>query len=196
MTASARTRRPLIARVSAVALAAGLLAGCAAGPVTAPADNPAKAVAAAVAVTQPAPAASPTTEQVALSGRTTTAAAAAAAPATRATSARRQVRKTIHIRSYLDRPGSQAAVDTGKLVLWASKPLWLAGHNYAGWQWLAFVRTGTKVVVTQGRAAGTYVVTGHKRLNRQGGAMPQVTAALVLQTCVGNQTGLTLLRRA
>ncbi|MFN8138151.1 MAG: hypothetical protein U0R79_11405 [Propionicimonas sp.] len=40
MTASTRTRRPLIARVSAVALAAGLLAGCAAGPVTAPPTTP------------------------------------------------------------------------------------------------------------------------------------------------------------
>jgi len=104
-------------------------------------------------------------------------------------------RRTIYIRSYLDRMGSQAAVDTGKLVLWWDKPYWLAGHNYRGWQWLALVKTGTTVVVTSGRAAGRYVVTGHKRLNRQSGPMPTVTADLVLQTCVGNQTGLTLLRR-
>lgn len=104
-------------------------------------------------------------------------------------------RGTIYIRSYLNRPGSQAAVDTGKLVLWWNKPLWLAGHNYAGWQWLAFVPTGTKIIVTQGEAAGTYIVTGHKRLNRQSGPLPRVLADLVLQTCVGRQTGLTLLRR-
>jgi hypothetical protein len=104
--------------------------------------------------------------------------------------------RTVYIRSYLNRPGSQAAVDTGKLVLWWNKPLWLAGHNYAGWQWLAFVPTGTKVVVTTGDAAGTFIVVGHKRLNRQTGPLPRVRADLVLQTCVGRQTGLTLLRRS
>lgn len=104
-------------------------------------------------------------------------------------------RGTVYIRSYVNRPGSQAAVDTGKLVLWWNKPLWLAGHNYAGWQWLAFVPTGTKIIVTKGEAAGTFIVTGHQRLNRQSGPLPRVLADLVLQTCVGRQTGLTLLRR-
>ena len=107
-----------------------------------------------------------------------------------------RVRGTVYIRSYLNRPGSQAAVDTGKLVLWWNKPLWLAGHNYAGWQWLAFVPNGTKIIVTKGEAAGTFIVTGHKRLNRQSGPLPRVLADLVLQTCVGRQTGLTLLRRS
>jgi hypothetical protein len=39
------------------------------------------------------------------------------------------------------------------------------------------------------------VVVGHIRLNRQSGALPHVNADLVLQTCVGSATGLTLLRR-
>ena len=108
---------------------------------------------------------------------------------------RAPARTTIHIRSYLDRMGSQAAVDTGRLVLWWDRPLWLAGHNYRGWQWTAFVSNGTRLIVTRGRAAGTYVVIGHQRLNRQSGPLPRVRADLVLQTCVGRQTGLTLLRR-
>lgn len=83
--------------------------------------------------------------------------------------------------------GSQAAVDTGKLVLGWDKPYWLAGHNYRGWQCLAFVPTGARVVVTGGRATGTSVVTGHKRLARQSRPMPGVRADLVLQTCVGER---------
>ena len=43
--------------------------------------------------------------------------------------------------------------------------------------------------------AGTYVVTGHVHLTRQGGAMPRTSADLVLQTCIGSGTGLTLLQR-
>ena len=49
--------------------------------------------------------------------------------------------------------------------------------------------------VSSGRAAGDYVVTGHLRLSRQSGSLPHVNADLVLQTCVGTATGLTLLRR-
>ncbi|MBI1377369.1 MAG: hypothetical protein GC157_07800 [Frankiales bacterium] len=100
------------------------------------------------------------------------------------------------ISRYVDAPGSQAAIDRCNLVLWTHQPLWLAGHNYCGYQWLAFVPTGTTVRVTSGVAAGTYVVTGHQRLDRQSGALPHVSADLVLQTCVGSATGLTLLRRA
>ena len=99
------------------------------------------------------------------------------------------------ISRYVDAPGSQKAVDGCNLVLWTHAPLWLAAHNYCGYQWLAYVPTGSTVTVTKGAARGTYVVTGHLRLSRQSGTLPKIAADLVLQTCVGNGTGLTLLRR-
>jgi hypothetical protein len=99
------------------------------------------------------------------------------------------------ITRYTDAPGSQKAIDSCKLVLWTHSPLWLAGHNWCGWQWMAYVPTGSTVRVTSGAAAGTYVVTGHLRLSRQSGSLPHVKADLVLQTCIGSGTGLTLLRR-
>jgi hypothetical protein len=103
--------------------------------------------------------------------------------------------KTITISRYANAPGSQAAIDTCQLVLWSSSPNWLAGHNWCGYQWMAYVKTGTTVVVTSGAAQGTYVVYDHLRLGRQSGAMPSTSADLVLQTCVGSGTGLTFLRR-
>ena len=99
------------------------------------------------------------------------------------------------ISSYSDTPGSQKAIDSCKLVLWTHSPLWLAGHNWCGWQWMAYVPTGSTVKVVGGAAAGTYVVTGHLHLHRQSGALPSVDADLVLQTCIGSGTGLTLLQR-
>lgn len=119
------------------------------------------------------------------------AAKAAAAKAAKAAS----TPKTITISRYVNAPGSQAAIDDCKLVLWSSSPMWLAAHNWCGYQWMAFVKTGTTVVVTSGAAQGTYRVYDHIRLGRQSGAMPDVSADLVLQTCVGSGTGLTLLRR-
>ena len=109
----------------------------------------------------------------------------AAAPSTR----------TVTISRYTNAPGSQAAIDKCQLVLWSSSPMWLAAHNWCGYQWLAYVKTGTTVVVSSGAARGTYVVYDHLRLGRQSGAMPRTGADLVLQTCVGTGTGLTLLRR-
>jgi hypothetical protein len=103
--------------------------------------------------------------------------------------------RTATIPRYVDAPGSQRAIDACRLVLWTSRPMWLAGHNYCGYQWLAYIRTGTVVVVRSGRAAGRYVVTGHLRLSRQSGSLPRVHADLVLQTCVGRSTGLTLAQR-
>ncbi len=114
---------------------------------------------------------------------------------TRTEASRSVSSKGITISRYVDAPGSQKAINKCNLVLWSHKPLWLAAHNYCGYQWLAYVATGKTVVVTKGAAAGTYVVTGHLRLSRQSGAMPKVNADLVLQTCIGNGTGLTLLRR-
>lgn len=102
---------------------------------------------------------------------------------------------SVTISRYVDAPGSQAQIDKCKLVLWTHSPMWLAGHNWCGYQWMAFVKAGTTVKVTSGPAAGTYVVTGHKRLTRQSGSLPTLSADLVLQTCVGSGTGLTLLRR-
>ncbi len=103
--------------------------------------------------------------------------------------------KPITISRYTNAPGSQAAVDDCKLVLWTTRPMWLAAHNHCGYQWLATVPTGTVVTVTTGVAAGTYVVTGHIRLARQSGSLPAPKADLVLQTCVGTGTGFTLARR-
>ena len=103
--------------------------------------------------------------------------------------------KPITISSYVDAPGSQAQIDKCHLVLWSHHPLWLAGHNWCGFQWMAYVPEGTTVRVSGGAAAGTYVVTGHVHLTRQGGAMPRTSADLVLQTCIGSGTGLTLLQR-
>ena len=80
-------------------------------------------------------------------------------------------------------------------MLWTHRPLWLAAHNYCGYQWLAYVPTGSTVTVTSGPARGTFVVSGHLRLGRQSGALPRLSADLVLQTCIGSGTGLTLLRR-
>ena len=104
--------------------------------------------------------------------------------------------KPITISSYVDAPGSQAQIDKCHLVLWSHHPLWLAGHNWCGFQWMAYVPEGTTVRVSGGAAAGTYVVTGHVHLTRQGGPMLRTGADLVLQTCIGSGTGLTLLRRA
>jgi Tfp pilus assembly major pilin PilA len=155
-----------------------------------PAAAPAKAVVAAVvakpAAAKPAaakPAAKATTKATTRTTTTRVAATKAVAP------------RTITISRYVDAPGSQKAIDACNLVLWTHFPLWLAGHNYCGYQWLASVPTGTTVRVTKGAAAGTFVVTGHVRLNRQSGALPALKADLVLQTCVGSGTGLTLLRR-
>ena len=103
--------------------------------------------------------------------------------------------KPITISSYVDAPGSQAAIDKCHLVLWSHHPLWLAGHNWCGFQWMAYVPEGTTVRVSGGAAAGTYVVTGHVHLTRQGGPMLRTGADLVLQTCIGSGTGLTLLQR-
>ena len=103
--------------------------------------------------------------------------------------------RPITISSYVDAPGSQAQIDKCHLVLWSHHPLWLAGHNWCGFQWMAYVPEGTTVRVSGGAAAGTYVVTGHLHLTRQGGPMMRTGADLVLQTCIGSGTGLTLLRR-
>jgi hypothetical protein len=106
------------------------------------------------------------------------------------------VAKSVTIDHYVNKPGSQSAIDKCDLVLWTHSPLWLAGHNWCGYQWMAYVPTGTTVTVTHGLAAGTYVVTDHVRLSRQSGELPSLNADLVLQTCIGNGTGLTLLKRA
>ncbi len=117
-------------------------------------------------------------------------------PAVKKIAATASVPKSITIDHYVNKPGSQSAIDKCNLVLWTRSPMWLAGHNWCGYQWMAFVPTGTTVTVSHGLAAGTYVVTDHIRLTRQSGELPSLNADLVLQTCVGNGTGLTLLKRA
>ena len=178
MTRQTGLRRPLIVRLATLAVTAGLITGVASTTAGSPqAGSSASGLSVSAATATPAAASRPTatTRPVASPASPTVPpgrgrvvprsgqsprAVRTAKTVVRAAAARR----AIYIRSYLDRMGSQAAVDTGKLVLWWDKPYWLAGHNYRGWQWLAFVANGAKVVVTKGRAAGTYVVTGHKRL--------------------------------
>ncbi len=136
-----------------------------------------------------------TAKPVAAKATTKATAKATAKPAATKPAATKPAAKSYTIKRYVDAPGSQAAIDKCKLVLWTKSPMWLAGHNWCGYQWMAFVKTGSTVKVTSGAAAGTYVVTGHLKLTRQSGALPKLSADLVLQTCVGSGTGLTLLRR-
>ncbi|MFJ6636628.1 hypothetical protein ACIQMR_35470 [Streptomyces sp. NPDC091376] len=89
---------------------------------------------------------------------------------------------------------AQSCIDDGHLTMYAGNIL--AGHNYMGYQWLSRVPVGRTVRVISGPLAGTYKVYGHKRLNRQGGSIPDFGgAALVLQTCEGSGTGFSLLKR-
>jgi len=90
----------------------------------------------------------------------------------------------------------QSCVDDGALTHYAGNIL--AGHNYMGYQWLSRVPVGRTVRVISGPLAGTYEVYGHLRINRQGGSIPAFAGSpdLVLQSCEGNGTGFSLLRRA
>lgn len=144
---------------------------------------------------QARPAAVVTTTKATTAVTVKTTAAKATTKATPKKATTKAAPKVITISKYVNAPGSQAAIDKCKLVLWTQSPLWLAGHNWCGFQWMAYVKTGTIVKVTTGVAAGTYVVTGHKKLTRQSGSLPSVNADLVLQTCVGSGTGLTFLKR-
>ncbi len=180
--------------------AESIVAKAARAPFVAPVA-PAKPVAAAPVATvakvvaKPAAAKPTASPKPKTTAKATVKATTPKAPATPVAAAKVVTARTITISRYVDAPGSQKAIDACNLVLWTHAPLWLAAHNYCGFQWLASVPTGTTVRVTKGAAAGTFVVTGHVRLNRQSGAIPAVRADLVLQTCVGSGTGLTLLRR-
>jgi hypothetical protein len=102
----------------------------------------------------------------------------------------------IRISFYRDCTGhAQECIDAGALTMYARNIL--AGHNYMGYQWLSRVPVGQEVRVISGPLAGTYEVYGHLRIGRQGGSIPAFpgSPALVLQTCVGNGTGFSLLRR-
>jgi hypothetical protein len=171
----------------------------AASPVTAsPSATPTRTAAPAAAAPAKAaakPSAPAGTRSTSTRSTTPKSTSTAAKPATVSASSAATASSSLRINRYVDAPGSQKAIDKCNLVLWTHKPMWLAAHNYCGYQWLAYVETGRTVVVTHGAAAGTYVVTGHRRLTRQSGSMPSLHADLVLQTCVGKGTGLTLLRR-
>jgi hypothetical protein len=90
---------------------------------------------------------------------------------------------------------AQECIDAGALTMYAGRIL--AGHAYMGYQWLARVPVGQEVRVISGPLAGTYEVYGRLRIGRQGGSIPTFpgSPALVLQTCVGDGTGFSLLRR-
>ena len=156
--------------------------------------------AAVVPTASPSSTAVPSVAAVATPVATPTAKAVVATPTAKAAvkkvAAAKPATDKVTISHYVDNPGSQAAIDKCNLVLWTHSPMWLAGHNWCGFQWMAYVPTGTTVTVTTGAAAGTYVVTGHVHLSRQSGALPNLDADLVLQTCIGSGTGLTLLQRA
>jgi hypothetical protein len=157
-----------------------------------------KAVATAASVTrttQDKPAATPAAKPAAKPVAKPVAKPATPVVAAPVEAAKAVTAKPITISSYVDTPGSQAQIDKCHLVLWSHHPMWLAGHNWCGFQWMAYVPDGTTVRVRGGAAAGTYVVTGHVRLKIQGGPMLRTGADLVLQTCIGSGTGLTLLRR-
>ncbi|MEU3729944.1 hypothetical protein AB0E81_11125 [Streptomyces sp. NPDC033538] len=103
----------------------------------------------------------------------------------------------IRISFYRDCTGhAQQCIDAGTLTMYAGKIL--AGHNYDGYQWLSRVPVGRTVRVISGPLAGTYKVYGHRYIDRQGGKIPAFrgSPALVLQTCEGEGTGFSLLRRA
>ncbi|PPS86471.1 hypothetical protein [Streptomyces sp. MH60] len=103
----------------------------------------------------------------------------------------------IRVSFYRDCTGhAQECIDAGTLTMYAGRIL--AGHNYQGYQWLSRVPVGRTVRVISGPLAGTYKVYGHLRINRQGGKIPGFVGnpALVLQSCEGNGTGFSLLRRA
>lgn len=187
--------RSAVAASVCVVLALGT-AGAAAARSVDPArvEGRARVAAAVVGRTQAAAVRASTVAAAARVSSTTSAVRAAPAATVRPAKPAHKTR-TVTIRRYADAPGSQRAIDACRLVLWTSRPMWLAGHNYCGYQWLAYVPTGTVVVVPSGRAAGRYVVTGHLRLSRQSGSLPHVHADLVLQTCVGRSTGLTLTHR-
>ena len=101
----------------------------------------------------------------------------------------------ITISSYAWCPGNaQACIDRKLLTGYNGK--YLAGHNWAGWQWLSRVATGTTIRITSGPLAGTYRVYGHLRLNHQGGSFPNTAGAdLVLQSCESSGTGFSLAKR-
>ncbi|AKZ59214.1 exported protein of unknown function [Streptomyces ambofaciens ATCC 23877] len=102
----------------------------------------------------------------------------------------------IRISFYRDCTGhAQQCIDAGTLTMYAGKIL--AGHNYDGYQWLSRVPVGRTVRVISGPLAGTYRVYGHQYIDRQGGKIPAFSGGpdLVLQTCEGEGTGFSLLRR-
>lgn len=198
--------------VLTVLLSVPALSGWAApmAPAAAPAASVASSVQATMAPRQaasPAPAATPApaaqpAEQAAPSAQPS-AEPATSAPvqvaSDRAAAASvpsgRSAGRRIVIDRYTVALGSQAAIDDCKLVLYWDQPLWFAAHNYCGYQWMANVPVGTTIVVRSGRAAGTYRVTDHARLNRQSGSLPRFDADLVLQTCMGSGTGFSLATR-
>lgn len=95
----------------------------------------------------------------------------------------------------------QPCIDAGSLTYYSG--CWkngecsqlIGGHDYMGWEWLNSVPLGT-IVNVSGPGSGVYEVYDHMYINRQGGDMPSFGgAALVLQSCSGNGTAFSLLRR-
>jgi len=95
--------------------------------------------------------------------------------------------------TYVSAYGSQASLDACNAVEW--EPHWIAGHNYCGYQFWAYLPVGQTITLT-GKNAGTYVVTSRVYLPEQGGKKPALPAYdLALQTCKGAGTQIVLARK-
>ncbi|BCJ59579.1 hypothetical protein Jiend_30010 [Micromonospora endophytica] len=84
-------------------------------------------------------------------------------------------------------------------MTWMTRPTCLlAGHDYAGWDWIDDLAQGTIVHVTTGPCAGRYRVVDNRWHARKGGPVPSWMGRfdLVLQTCTGaSGTGFSLAQR-
>lgn len=193
-----------VSRIGVTTAAAAFVAAAAAvvGPMdqaAAPSPAERRVQLSLVAVSQPERKLAPPALRAAV--RATPAPAPKAAPPKRPDAhSKPQKPAPVRIAGYRDCTGNpQPCIDQGRGLTLYGRDVGvniLAAHNYHGYQWLSRVAEGRTVVVSSGPVAGTYLVTGHMRLNRQGGPIPSFGGAdLVLQSCEGSGTGFSLLRR-
>lgn len=112
-----------------------------------------------------------------------------------------ETHNSVTIGSYVNCDGNpQPCIDAGNLTYYSGTgggkwSQFLGGHDYDGWDWLHSVPVGTTVHIEGGVAAGTYEVFDHVYINRQGGSIPYLAGDLALQSCKGDGTGFSLLRK-
>lgn len=91
---------------------------------------------------------------------------------------------------------SQAAIDTGGIITWSTSPLIVAGHDYAGWDYIDDLAIGTRVYIGSGPGIGLYEVTGSYDLYGKDHYIDAVPYAdLILQTCTDWGLGFSLATR-